>query len=395
MEFLPADLLGVFTGPDPVVRLAQCISHRMSPGALSPFIVNTPVSGPMFYGRERELRDLVLGLAHRSFAIVGNRRIGKTSLVERAKQVLESGQVYSATLLSLQSVRAPEEISGHLRSSLGFQTPDDPAQAFRAVVTELRARSEGRRVVLLIDEPDWVLLQDKSPEYCYRISSVWRELSEAGECRFVIAGHRVLAELQDDGGSPFFNFGERIPLKCLPRSEAEPIITVPFDSMGIEFRDAPAILERIWQVSAGHPLVIQNIGQALLRQLRRGEFVLDTSHLDQVLSDAEFASAYSKSIWGSPVFLEDQGVAPLERAILLLGPSDGFTESEIGRWLRRARFRVTDGQISRALRMLTTFGLLDRREKLYTCTVPYFLSFIHRWEDVERQLSAMRERANL
>ena len=58
----------------------SCIQLRSS---LSPFVETGPTTATMFFGREKELRDVVEKADVASFAIIGGRRIGKTSMLLR------------------------------------------------------------------------------------------------------------------------------------------------------------------------------------------------------------------------------------------------------------------------------------------------------------------------
>jgi hypothetical protein len=67
--------------------LIEEISRQTHISALAPYETSRPVTGEQFFGRESEVRTL-LSNEHTSYLIVGNRRMGKTSLMREASRRL-------------------------------------------------------------------------------------------------------------------------------------------------------------------------------------------------------------------------------------------------------------------------------------------------------------------
>jgi hypothetical protein len=391
----PDDLFRVFIAHNPARQIAQCIARQVSPSAISPFVVGDPVAGTMFFGRDREIRDITSGLATRSFAVIGNRRIGKSSLLRQVKLLLDQSQVYAPTLVNLQAVRDLPGLYRYLEEEphIQFRATEMTAEAFRSFVDHLIQQAGGRKIVLLIDESDALLLYDE--ENNYQLSDVWRELSENNRSLFIFAGHRVLARMRRDARSDFYNFADFLSLGCLTESQAKHLISDPLAEMGIELSDASAILNRVWEVSSGHPNVIQHIGNRLLKELDRGEYLIHPYHLQRVLSNYEFVDYFLDTIWGGNVPSKEQGVSSLERAILLLtGGTKGFTEHDIARTLSQSGFRVDVSNVHNALDMITTFGLLARDGPVYTHTMPYLLTLLHDTKQMDYWLEQLRRKVN-
>lgn len=351
-------LFNICIDPDPTASLIRHVTRHVSPRLVSPFIVEgiVPVNTGMFYGREAEVRTIFLGLPSHSFAIVGNRRIGKSSLLSQVLQHLE------------------QPSSGYLVESISYQAASiTPEQAW-AKIAALERKAEGRTIVQLIDEPDALLAQDADQKYL--LSSVWRELSESRRCRFVFAGHRVLKRCLYDVRSPFFNFAEPLYLGFLDRQHAHSLLTEPFARLGFRLEEEERSLDLVWRVSAGHPNIIQVIGKELMSKLSRGKMVIPFEDMEEVLATREFIQMYKVIMWGGEIASYDYGVSPLERIILLLGNPDGFTREEIESTLSKHEIHANTRQIREAIEFLVDFNLLEQHQRTYTCKVKYFRSMI-------------------
>jgi hypothetical protein len=72
-------------------RLIQIILQQgIELSTLSPYVVRGPVPAKMFFGREREIKSVSQGLQKADYAIVGGRRIGKSSILQRVNRLLNS-----------------------------------------------------------------------------------------------------------------------------------------------------------------------------------------------------------------------------------------------------------------------------------------------------------------
>src|SRR5215813_13918043 len=76
-------------------RLVEIILEQgMELSNLSPYVVKGPVPGKMFFGREKEIRTISQGLLSGDYAIVGGRRIGKSSILQRVNELLNNDPRY-------------------------------------------------------------------------------------------------------------------------------------------------------------------------------------------------------------------------------------------------------------------------------------------------------------
>ena len=366
-------LFDIFTHRDPQASLTRHVTHHVSPYLTSPFIVQgtVPVNTGMFFGRAQEVLTISLGLSSRSFAIIGNRRIGKSSLLSYVKQSLE------------------KQSQQYLVKSTSYQATSTTPEQVRTEIAELEQEANGRTIVQLIDEPDALLEQDAASRY--PLSAVWRELSETSRCRFVFAGHRVLRRCVSDVRSPFFNFAEPLPLGFLDQEYARRLLSEPLARIGFHLEEEEKALDLVWRVSAGHPNIIQVIGNSLMSMLSRGKMNIPFAYLEQVLATRDFRRTYEDIMWGGEIVSYEYGVSPLERIILLLGDPDGFTREKIEQSLSLHNIHVNTRDVRDALDFLIDFDLLEQHQRTYTCKVKYFRSMMCENEGIDYLLSLYRK----
>ncbi len=130
----------------------------------NPYIVGGPVRGPHFYGRKALIQSILDG-NDRAIWVVGNRRIGKTSLLRRMEQLgTFDGRV--AFMISLEAADTVADLAqcflddidtGDDRlARLGLKIGDLQGKTPQAILRLLdrRGRAHGIEVLLLLDEAE-------------------------------------------------------------------------------------------------------------------------------------------------------------------------------------------------------------------------------------------------
>ena len=117
----------------------------------SPFVTGRPVEGPEFFGRERQIRHLADRIEQLApVQILGERRMGKTSLLRHLRPLLPSDR--PAVELSAAELRSPEDlvlaIAEKLDMSDRIRRTLDPSRSALASLKECLPLS------LLLDEAD-------------------------------------------------------------------------------------------------------------------------------------------------------------------------------------------------------------------------------------------------
>jgi hypothetical protein len=248
----------------------------------NPFTFGKPIRDPKrFYGREREIRQIVGRLlsAFESTAVVGERRIGKTSLLLH----LADRQV--AANLGL----APEQ---YVTVYVDFQGCTDitPVRFWSRVLDKLARKLADKELAVLAKD-----MKERSEIDQYDLEDLFMELDERGlqlvllmdEFEYVtqnanfgldfFAGLRALAihcplalitatrqELVDlchsDAikGSPFFNIFASVVLRPFSQEEVMALIDGALEGTSVTFSEAGRAC--VSETAGGHPLFTQMAG---------------------------------------------------------------------------------------------------------------------------------------
>ena len=202
-----------------------------------------------FYGRRREVAKIFarIGASRpQSVAIVGERRIGKSSLLnhlchpEIRRSHLENPDAYTFVLTDLQEQREIgipaffENLFRGIEQALGQPRPADlPADYEGARRALLRLQDEGRKVILLFDEFDAITRNPNFPEEFF---AFLRAVANKYDIAYVTTSGRDLQQLchaDRIADSPFFNIFSNLFLTRFELDEAHTLIREPSAAAGI------------------------------------------------------------------------------------------------------------------------------------------------------------------
>jgi hypothetical protein len=251
----------------------------------NPYVFGPPVDDPaFFFGRAYELGVIMNTIANlapglrQSMAIVGPRRIGKSSLLLQLIRRLEPHPNATALVsteqfdppsrlaLAREILRALREGAQSKRleaASVPFDLLDGPAPSddevfliFRRDLKRLNdALAAGKQLpaVLMIDEVEGLV------EFGgLRVLGVFRDLAQSlPYVLFVVAGSDRLYQLINDNTSPFFNVFKTITIAPLREEDARAMIREPAERANITFD--VAVIDEIVRLSGGLPLLINMI----------------------------------------------------------------------------------------------------------------------------------------
>ncbi len=270
----------------------------------------------LFYGRERERRDL----ADRSGTcfIYGGRQLGKTALLRRVESEFRSSPGHLAKWIDLKVheigyAKGPREIWPLLHDAFAdlkiLRRPKgrgelDPANSRRldALLTDLRewlGAREDRRLLLLLDEADEFLARDAAADF--RESARLKGLMDETGRRFkvVFAGlHNVLRTTRQ-ANHPLAHLGD--PVRVGPmlggrdeRRNAEALARQPLEAVGCRF-ERDDLVHRILAQTNYYPSLIQLYGAELARRVRAPgkpfPYRVTDAELDEAYGSAELRDA--------------------------------------------------------------------------------------------------------
>lgn len=209
----------------------------------NPFTQTLAIREPaQFVGREAELRRLQAMLAGGSVALLGEAKIGKSSLLWQLARSWE-GEVLGP--IDLQGIADADDLHGTLADLLGL--PDGNWQNLRSAFRE-------RPALLLLDE------LDAGSDRCLDYETLGRLRAVCGAntaCKVVVVSRRPLREVFPDTGrgSPAYNF--LVPLSVGPMKPAEVrrLLAHPWAPLAAPFDGAT--IDHLLAIAGGHPFKVQ------------------------------------------------------------------------------------------------------------------------------------------
>ncbi|NKB70623.1 MAG: AAA family ATPase [Candidatus Latescibacteria bacterium] len=206
-----------------------------------------------FYGRQREIERLMARLgsqAPQSVSLVGQRRVGKSSLLWHIAQpeiharYLENPDTYVFVLLDLQGQQHLDQAGfcrvwgRQLKKAVGGRLEVGAIGDF-AAVEELVARLDetGLRLVCLLDEFEAVT---GNPAFGPEFFGFLRALANKYPISFVTASRAELRGLCRDRAiaeSPFFNIFSRVQLGPLDEAAVRKLIAEPSAAAGVPLEE--------------------------------------------------------------------------------------------------------------------------------------------------------------
>ena len=360
------DLGRILADPAPQRALRGFVLSQIDIAYVSPYATAGRTSDPVFFGRESEMREISDHIIQDSYAVVGGRRIGKTSMLRRLSNHILPQLDFQTVYLDCSSISSHPSL---MHTRLREWNPPKPGLTLETFGNILQLPPTDLPLVILLDEVDKLLDYDREaePRGSWPLSNQFRSFSNNGYGTFVFAGERILREVLRDSTSPFFNFVRVLRLKPLGIHAVGELVVKPMKKLEIVFSDEDAIIRRIWDVTSGHPAVVQRLCDRLVAQLAQHALRrLTPADVDQIITD--------------PVFIHDDFLATylsqatvLEHLLVLLMAKDASlcTGEDLHHALERDGITVTLSQVIAAAERLTDLrNILRRTDEGYSVAVP-------------------------
>jgi len=345
---------------DPMRILNEVVLDQSDLSKVSPFILSNATPTRMFYGRAAEAATILATVGTNSVALLGSRRIGKTSLLRQVRTELEEAN-FLPFFGDCQTVRTWQDFGELASTQWGVETSAQfRPQHLHDLVKALGAGSD-KPVVILLDEIDQLLEWDRTheddsvPEAFFRAC---RSLSQEGRAQFVFSGERAIAKRIWDPESPHWNFCRPLPLTQLTREAATSLLVRPLKAIGINVADETKFGDEAWRFTSGHPQIAQQLGDKLVRRLdakaNRRSLELDWEDVSNAAETYDFAEHYLNTYWGQ--------ANPLEREISLLVAQSPIAPNKLLPLLMAKHPAIDEKGLQDALRMLQLYGLISEAE---------------------------------
>ncbi|MBB3909735.1 DpnII family type II restriction endonuclease [Sphingomonas desiccabilis] len=340
----------------PVDVLNKAVLDQSDLSKVSPFILSNATPTRMFFGRDAEAATIIGTVSTNSVALLGSRRIGKTSLLRHVRQELDDAN-FLPFFGDCQTVKTWSDFAALAKSQWGFEAEKDfRPQHLGGLISAMKAGSE-KPVVILLDEIDQLLEWDRLhevdsvPEAFFRAC---RSLSQEGAAQFVFSGERTIAQRIWDPQSPHWNFCRPLSLAQLTRDASTLLLIQPLKAIGIRIVDETSFGALAWRLTSGHPQISQFLGDRLVRRLdsrpNRQDLELSADDVKAVAETYEYAEHYLSTYWGQ--------ANPLEREISLIVAEGGILPAGLLRRLKTSHPELDEAKLQAALRMLELYGIV-------------------------------------
>jgi predicted Zn-dependent protease len=254
---------------------------------------HNPVSNAAtFFGRGHFINELVLKISRgENFGIFGLRKIGKTSLVYRLRELSRDHLVAYVDLQGVASRHVSEvyiRLIESLIRDMRIKHPDVPPPALRASadrraevavdfhadILAIRRAFEASshplpHVLLLLDEIELMIPERGSPGFEGHQDFLRHVRGLHQQERFIVsavvgASPTICRTPRWDGrDNPVFQFYDEVFLVPLDRAECDQMVQGLGEVMGVRF-DA-ASLQRVYEETAGHPYVARQVCSRLVK----------------------------------------------------------------------------------------------------------------------------------
>ena len=252
------DQKNVLQSRRPSGELLDIISAQVPISYLSPYETRAPVTGSRFFGREHEI-SRILANPDTNHAILGIRRIGKTSLLRETERILiEREAAAQVVYMECSDLLSTDD---YIREVVRKLNPRElPRLELQKYVfffpnfLERMSKQLKSKIIFLLDEVDNLVIMQRGDWELFRML---RASSNKGACQYIIAGFREAMREQYMLDSPFYNFTQEIRLSEFTRQQARNLIVTPMENLRVRFRNEEEVISRIYEETAGHPNLIQ------------------------------------------------------------------------------------------------------------------------------------------
>ena len=367
----------------------EIILKQVKPSAISTYRTEGPVK-VTFFGRQDEIGKIIK-TKKKNFAIIGARKIGKTSLLQKIKDELPSS--FLPIYLDLE---APQDQNYRTFLNLlseemnhAYYWFDEISSDFsnmRRVIRKLRQQTT-RTPLFILDEIDALLKFDR--ENNYRLLRNLRSLFNEEQVQIIISGYEELYHEQHRIDSPLYNFCHPLQLDKLEKSEALDLVTIPMERIGVRYNN-PNDKELMLEYTSRHPNLLQFFCVHLIEEIETHE----ADDLQRVIFKEDIESVFESPGYENYIiddfyliFKED--VSPIEKLIVSLladhfSDQSSFTAIEISKILRKKDLSVSSGRLTRYLDNLILRYILSKEGGgKYTFALPIFPEILKRRYDLE------------
>ena len=367
----------------PVEKLSDYILKQIDLVKVSPYITAGPIQGEIFFGRAEEEKTLIQNISYNSYAVIANRKMGKTSLLNKVVSILKKDPeklVFYSDLQAAHSYNTFYEqfyqelfrVCSELKDRI-IRINEYLPSRFRKMIEQIQ-HYRNESIIIIFDEVDQLLKYD-TDRFDEQLFKTFRSLSQRNNVRFVFSGTTQIVHQLLDTNSPLFNFCERVKLELLAPKAAHDLITMPMRNIGIRFENEEVIVNNIFSLTARHPNMIQYICDKLIKEINRQQKrIITEKELQSVIGSRELYEYFERLIWGQSTDLE-------KLIVYLMWPYSEFTEAQVVEEFTKRG--LSTEKIKDSLKTLQIYSTLSKKGNNYSFTFNRFKEVMEKESDIK------------
>ncbi len=373
----------------PTAELIERLGSQLDLSLLAPYETSKPVTGSRFFGRETEVRRIV-GSSDGNFAIMGIRRIGKTSLMREIERQLK-GQAHEHAdtnmaqrllFIDCSAIRAPadfvQEVVRRLRPQELVRLTSKQYPIYFPDFLHRMAQRYGGPLIFFLDEFDRVLTWQREDD---TLLNALRASSIQGDSRYILGGFREVMRAFSDLDSPLYNFARPVRLKEFTYEQTMAMVAGPLEKLGVRFERRTDVINRIYSETSAQPNLIQFYCSILVDRLdRRHSRVISPESLFSVYGNEDFRAFILSTFMDNTTHMEK---AVVFAVVAHDEKCDPFTVEIVDSLLEQRGIQVPLSDLDRTCRNLELSGTLTVRGRHYRFATPIFPRLLRENYDVE------------
>jgi len=306
-----------------------------------------------FFGRVEILREIISN-DEVNYLIVGARQLGKSSILK----ALERRYVKSINVDCYYIALEDKELLPSIAECLGLEKSVNLEQIVQVI------KSHKKRPIFLIDEADKFIKHEK--ECDYRITSVFRKLSQEGNATFLLAGFWTLYEYVTlDYQSPLKNFGKLITLKGLDVNACRELMVEPMKRIGITY-ESESLVEETIKRCGYRANYIATVCDVALNKLKDG-LIIGKKEIEEAVDDQDISNMLEG--WGA--LSSDKEANRLDRLIVYLTiEKESFRLGNVVEGLEKYGLNIDIERVNESLDRLVLGYVLGKHKGNYSYQIP-------------------------
>ena len=276
----------------------------------------------VFHGREREQLRIASSLRGRVQSEVlflnGPRRVGKTSILNSLKWALpelglndvvpvslgEEIHETTAAFLNSISLEIGKTIDRHMKASGYLTVPSlqdfqaEPISVFKRYCEQVNAKIAPRRILLMIDETQRLAEAMRNKRIDDNVLGLFSTLmSRDSGIMLIFTASVLFRNVKDMSAHPIWGRVTPFTTGFLNTDAVKQVLEAGVEGYPVEFT-AEAI-NRIWQMTEGHPWMVQAIGKRIVNLILNPQrrLVVGPYDVDQVVEYIEKKEDQYSSYW--------------------------------------------------------------------------------------------------